>query len=322
MALDDVADVLAHQDGVVSRTQLLGAGLTRARIETLLRRRDLVPVHPGVYLTHTGTPTWSQRAWAATLYAGRSALHLGSALHEPHLRRPAPDGPIHVAVDWTRRVRPQPGIRVHRVTDLERQVRWNLSPPRVHLEVAAVECAHQAPTDLEAISVLADSVGTRRTTAARLRHVLDTRSRTRRRSLIRALLDDLDAGTHSVLEHGFLDRVIRPHGLPLPSARQAPRNGRRGREYRDVHYDDLGLPLELDGVLHDTSIGRDDDADRDLDDLASGWVVPRLRYRQVFTTPCRTAARLDALFRLRGWTGTARSCGGPGCPIGEPGTSS
>ncbi len=314
--LDAVADLLAHQDGVITRSQLLAAEVTQARIDTLLRRRALVVVHPGVYLTHTGAPTWSQRSWAAILYAGRSALHLESALHQPGKDAP-PKGPVHVAVDWTRRVVPRDGVRIHRVHDLDDRVLWNLSPPRVRLEVAAVEVAHRAADDLGAISALASVVGSRRTVAARLQPEIERRGRLRRRTLLTGLLDDLDRGTHSVLEHGYLDRVLRPHGLPEPTARQAPVSGGRGTQFRDVAHADVDLHVELDGQLHDESQARDDDADRDLDDLARGLVTPRLRYRQVFATPCRTAARLAVLFRGRGWNGTPRSCGVAGCEVGQ-----
>ncbi len=315
MRLDAVADLLATQDGVVSRRQLLDAELTQAHLDTLLRRRELVVAHPGVYLTHTGTPTWSQRSWAAILYAGRSALHLESALHQPGKDAP-PKGPIHVAVDWSRRVAPRTGIRIHRVRGLADKVQWNLSPPRVRLEVAAVEVAHRAADDLGAISALASLVGSRRTVAARLQLEIERRGRLRRRTLLTGLLDDLDRGTHSVLEHGYLVRVLRPHGLPEPSSQQVPVRVGSGNQYRDVAHAEVDLHVELDGQLHDESPARDDDADRDLDDLARGLVTPRLRYRQVFATPCRTAARLAVLFRGRGWDGTPRSCGVPGCEAG------
>ena len=320
MRLEAVADLLAQQDDVVTRRQLLAAGLSSARLDTLLRRRELVVVHPGVYLAHTGTPTWSQRARAATSYAGRSALHLESALHRPGTDT-APTGPIDVAVDWTRRVVPQPGIRIHRVRGLEERVRWNLSPPRVRVEVAAVEVAHRAADDLAAISALAALVGSRRTVAARLRTEVERRGRLRRRDLLTDLLDDLERGTHSVLEHGYLVRVVRPHGLPEPTSRQEPVLTARGTEYRDAAHGDLDLSVELDGTLHDATEARDADADRDLDDLARGKVTPRLRYRQVFATPCRTADRLGRLFRARGWTGRLRSCGAPGCPESQRGSS-
>ncbi len=316
MRLDAVSDLLAQQHGVVTRGQLLGAELTQAHIDTLLRRGGLVVAHPGVYFTHTGTPTWSQRSWAAVLYAGRSALHLGSALHRPG-KDSAPQGPIHVAVDWTRRVVPQAGVRIHRVRDLEDRVQWNLSPPRVRLEVAAVEAAHRAPDELAAISALASVVGSRRTVAARLQVEIERRGRLRRRSLLTELLTDLERGTHSVLEHGYLVRVLRPHGLPEPTSQQAAVRDGAGVQYRDAAHADLDLSVELDGQLHDAPEARDDDADRDLDDLARGKITPRLRYRQVFATPCRTASRLAGVFRDRGWEGTPYCCGAPGCEVGQ-----
>ena len=308
MRLDAVSHILAQQEGVVARSQLLAAELTRAHIDTLMRRRELVVAHPGVYYTHTGTPTWSERSWAAILYAGRSALHLGSALHRPG-KDSAPKGPVHVAVDWTRRVAPQPGIRIHRVRELEDRVQWNLSPPRVRLEVAAVEAAHRAPDDLAAISALAAVVGSRRTVAGRLHAEIKQRGRLRRRALLTELLADLERGTHSVLEHGYLVRVLRPHGLPEPTSQQKVVEGGAVTQYRDATHAELNLSVELDGQLHDGSEARDDDADRDLDDLARGKVTPRLRYRQVFATPCRTASRLAELFRGRGWEGLPHACG-------------
>ncbi len=316
MPLDAMSDLLSRQDGVVTRAQLLEAQVTQARVDTLLRRRELVAVHPGVYLSHTGVPTWSQRSRAAVLYAGRSALHLESALHQAG-KDLAPRGPIDVAVDWARRVVPQPGVRVHRVRGLEDMVRWNLSPPRVRLEVAAVEVAHRAPDDLAAISALAAVVGSRRTVASRLGAEIQRRGRLRRRALLTDVVADLDRGTHSVLEHGYLVRVVRPHGLPEPTEQQAAVTVATGTQYRDVAQDDLDLSVELDGRLHDGVEARDADADRDLDDLARGMVTPRLRYRQVFATPCRTAARLADLFAIRGWKGTPRRCDRHGCEVGR-----
>ncbi|UFN46618.1 hypothetical protein [Nocardioides okcheonensis] len=315
MRLDAVSDLLATQRGVVSRRQLLTAGVTQTGIDTLLRRRDLVLLHPGTYLTHTGRPTWEERSWAAVLHSGRSALHLGSALHRPG-KDPPPPGPIHVAIDWSRRVAPVNGVQVHRVRGLDGLVQWHVSPPRVRLEVAAVEVAHRAPDDLAAISALATVVGARRTVATRLGVEIERRGRLRRRDLLTDLLADLDRGTHSVLEHGYLARVLRPHGMPEPTSQQVPVGGPRGREYRDAgHVDLAGTVVELDGSLHDGSEARDDDADRDLDDLARGSATPRLRYRQVFATPCRTAARLAEIFHARGWAGTPHPCDSPACDL-------
>lgn len=307
--------VLARQAGVVTRAQLRALGLSRPAVETMLRRRELVPVHPGVYVDHTGAPSPLQRRWAAVLYAGPAALHLSHAAPDP------PDaGPVDVAIDWTRRVATRGGVRVHRVRDLEDHVRWNLSPPRVRIELATIIRAEKAATDADAIAVMTAAVGSRLTTADRLRSVMDARRRVRRRALLAALLDDLAAGTHSLLEHGFLTRVVRPHRIPEPSRRQSERTGGSGTEYRDVEYADQGRHFELDGRAgHDDPRSRDRDADRDLDDEADGLTTVRLRWRQVFGSPCRTAERVARILQRGGWTGRAEPCG-PGCLIATTGS--
>jgi hypothetical protein len=68
------------QDGVVSRRQLRELGACDHDIARMVRRRDLVPVHPGVYAAHTGQLTWVQRAWVAVLACWPAALSHQSAL--------------------------------------------------------------------------------------------------------------------------------------------------------------------------------------------------------------------------------------------------
>ena len=92
----DLSALLRAQDGVVNRRQLRAAGLTKPQVETLLRRRSLTTVHPGVYVDHTGPLSYAQRCWAAVLYAGRSALQLCRFLETAKERfgrtaRPAPE---------------------------------------------------------------------------------------------------------------------------------------------------------------------------------------------------------------------------------------
>jgi len=309
----DLTALLRTQGGVVNRRQLVELGLSKPQVQTLLRRRSLTALHPGVYVDHTGVPTYAQRCWAAVLYAEPAALSGRHALPDPPT---AAGEPIDVAIDWSRRVGTRRGIRVTRMRGFDDHVGWNRSPPRLHLETAAVVAADRARTDHDAIALLCRLVGTRRTTAARLGAALDARPRHSRRRLLAALVDDLAAGTHSVLEHGLLDRVLRPHGLPVPSRHQAPVHGRRGAEYRDALFEGLDAHVELDGGHHDGSTQRDDDADRDLQDIASGLVVPRLRYAQVFGWPCRTARLLGDFFALRGWAGQAQPCS-PGCEVGS-----
>ena len=72
--------LLAEQDGVIARRQLLALGVGVNDLARLVRRRELARVHPGVFCDHTGPLTWHQRAWAAVLVGGRSALGLQSAI--------------------------------------------------------------------------------------------------------------------------------------------------------------------------------------------------------------------------------------------------
>lgn len=297
--------LLGDQDGVASWHQLRDvAGLAKHDVARLVRRRELVRVHPCVYVDHTGLLSWRQRAWAAVLYAEPAALCLGSALPNP-----AEADPIHVAVETSRRLEPVPGVRLHRVLGLEPKVRWNLSPPRVRPEEAALDLVDRAGSEIEVVAVLSRVIGARATTPGRLRAALGDRARLRRRRWVVRLLDDLELGVCSVLEHEYLVRVERAHGLPR-SRKQASRHPDGRTEYRDAEYERFGLVVELDGRIgHDSWDDAGADADRDLDDAADGHLAVRLRWHQVVGRPCRTAWRIGRILRRRGWPGQPRACG-------------
>ncbi|WP_193605353.1 type IV toxin-antitoxin system AbiEi family antitoxin domain-containing protein [Nocardioides dongkuii] len=311
MALDrdGLARVLRAQSGVVTRRQLRELGAAKHDVERLVRRRELVAVGRSVFVDHTGALTWLQRAWAATLAAGPAALCLGSAA-------PTPDeaGPIHLAIDESRRVAPLPGVRVHRVVALADKVRWTASPPRLRPEHNALELAHRARSEVEVVRVLTDEVNARRTTPERLRQASEARPRLRRRAFIGDVLADLAAGACSVLERGYLERVARPHGLPVADHQVVRRVAGRS-EYRDLEHVALGVVIELDGATgHDSWVASGRDADRDLDDLAADRITVRLRWWQVYERPCATAVRLARVLQSRGWQGQASACG-PTCDL-------
>lgn len=194
-------------------------------------------------------------------------------------------------------------------------MQWNLTPPRVRIEEALIDVSSRRTDDFDAIATLADAISARRTTPGRIREHLAARPRVPRRAFLLNVLTDLDEGTCSVLEHGYLTRVERPHGLPT-AARQL-RDSVHGPVYRDVVYVDLDQIVELDGRLwHDTVDGRDADLDRDLDAAAGGQDTVRLGWGQVFARPCRTAVRIGALLAARGWDGHLVTCAD--CPDDLP----
>jgi hypothetical protein len=179
-----VREHLLLQAGVISRRQAVATGLAPHDLRRLLRRRDWALVHPGVYVAHTGPLTWLQRAWAGVLFSWPAALSHDSAMR-------AGDGPgqhdrvteevIHVAVDRRRTTLVAPaGIRVHHVVRLHQLVQWNLGPPRLRYEEAALAVAAQADSDFAAIAAW-------------------------RRRVSRAAQQLPGSSTHSPTGHGSLD---------------------------------------------------------------------------------------------------------------------
>ncbi len=299
--------MLAHQDGVVSRSQLVRSGLSPADVRRLLRRRDLTRVHPGVYVDHTGPLSDRQLLWSATLacdgvLAGHTAQRVAGVT--------VPAGTsdvVELVIPWSTQCRRRlDGVDVERRRGLEDLVVVG-SPPRLRVEDATIDLAAAARSELGAIDEITRAVQSRRTTAGRLLTTARGRSRLHRRDWLLGVLEDVATGACSVLEHGYLTRVERPHGLPV-GRRQVRDRISRGVLYRDVEYD-WGLVAELDGrIHHDTARGRDQDFDRDLDAAVEGRRSVRLSYGQVFDRACWTAERMGRLLMSSGWPGHPTAC--------------
>lgn len=313
-------DYLDNQSLVVSRAQLIGSGMSANSIRRLVRRRELSVVHPGIYLGHTGDPTWVQRSWAAVLHAWPAVLSGESALraHEGPGKSTRDVRVIEVAIETARTVIAPTNVRVRRIDRLSERALWNTGPPRLRYDDAAIDVASRARSDMDALSALADIVSSRRSTAARLAAELESRTRIPRRDWMRDVLTDIAEGTCSVLEHGYLRRVVRAHGLPIGERQMRDGDGSKV-VYRDSGHAH-GLLVELDGRLfHDTATQRDVDMERDLDAAVAGKDTVRLGWGQVFDRPCRTAAKVAELHRARGWDGVPQNCGAAHCGFGVTG---
>lgn len=315
----EVARLIDVQDGLITRRQAIEAGLTPTAITRQVRRRAWVAVHPGVYVDHTGPLSWRQRAWAAVLACWPAALTGASALraHEgPGPRAARDDQPVEVVVDHRRRVRAPDGVRVLRMRRFGDAIQWNAHPPRLRYDDTILALADVADP-LAVVALVADSVGGRRTTAPRLLARLDEIPWLHQRAHLTAVLTDVATGTCSVLEHAYLVRVERPHGLPRGLRQVAGTDGDGRRMFRDVRYGGerprWRLNVELDGRAHHSSARqRDRDLERDLDAVACGEATVRLGYQQVLGRPCLTAAKVARVLELRGWTGPGHPC--PRCP--------
>jgi hypothetical protein len=116
-----VLDIAARQHGVVTRTQLLAAGLTPRAIQGRLESGRLRALHHGVY--HAGplalAPPWA-RELSAVLACGPSARasHRTAASLWDIAPRPDAALPVEVKVPGHKVIR-RPGIRAYRVRGLE-----------------------------------------------------------------------------------------------------------------------------------------------------------------------------------------------------------
>jgi hypothetical protein len=304
-----VADLLDLQAGVIARRQLVSRGWADHDIARMLRRRVWASVFEGIYVNHTGELTWLQGAWAAVLFSWPAALSHASALRaaDGPGRRDADEGLVRVMVERDRRLACPPGVELHRRRAFGKHVLWNLGPPRVRYEQAAIDVATSAESEYAAVAVLSQAVQSRRTTARRMLSAMAERQRLPRRQWVAGVLGDIEEGTCSVLEHGYLARVERPHRLPR-GRRQVADVGKSGRIYRDVTYR-LPLVVELDGrMFHDSTSARDQDFDRDLLAQVEGQLTTRLSWGQVFDRPCWTARQVGVLLQQRGWTGAPTPC--------------
>lgn len=313
---------LERQSGVVARAQLLADGLCDHDIERLVRRRELSPLRRGVYVDHTGAPSWVQQAWGAVLLcrtrpvAGgpppeeSAALRGRSALVAVEGTPPRGTWRFEVVVADGRRLDVPTDIRVRRSSAALASARWHLAPPRVRLEDAVVDVASEQERMVDLVAEVSRAVGSRRTTPARLLTRLDDRLRIPRRRALAGVLRDLAEGTCSALEHGYLTHVERPHALPRP-LRQTRARLRTAVIYRDAEYE--GLVVELDGrAWHDSVAQRDRDADRDLMAAVNGRTTVRLTWGQVFDRPCWTAGQIAGILAV-----TPRRCS-PTCTADDP----
>jgi hypothetical protein len=272
---------------VVTRSQLLGAGVTPAEINWRLRTRALLAEHRGVYRVGHRAPSLEARYLAAVLACGEGALLSGFAA--AHLlgitrgRAPAPE----VTTTTERRVE---GVKTRRSRGLAPQDRTICrgipvtSVPRTLVDVAAsMTVADLARACHEA--------GVRyRTTPAQVEAVLAGRPTTPGAGKLREVLRGDARVTLSKLEARFL-ALLAAADLPLPQTNR-PAGGRRV----DCQWPDHRLTAELDSYrYHHSRHAWEQDRRREREAHARGDDFRRYTYGDVFEQPGQMMAELRAL---------------------------
>ena len=276
---------LAH--GVVTRAQLLGAGITTAEIEQRLRTGALLREHRGVYRVGHRAPgieaSYLAAVWACgdgALLSGRAAGHLLGIVKG---RAPAPE----VTAPTERRVR---GVTTHRSRGIGSSdaTTWRGIP---------VTSVARTLVDLAALLSTAElarachEAGVRHgTTPAQVEAVLARRPKSPGAAKLRRIMRGDEHVTLSKLEARFL-AVLRDAGLVLPQTNRS-HGGRRV----DCHWPKERLVLELDGYrYHHSRHAWEQDRRREREVRARGEEFRRYTYGDVFDEPQVMLAELRAL---------------------------
>jgi hypothetical protein len=279
-----IADV-GH--GVVTRAQLLGAGLTARQIDRRLRAGGLLRVHPGVYRVGHRAPSTEATYFAAVVAAGEGAVVSGlAAAHLHGLVKGSPPMP-EVAAPTERRIE---GVRTHRCRFLHaRGVTTARRIPVTSVARTLVDIAAALSTD--ALARACHEAGVRyQTTPAEVEAVLAQLPNARgARKLRRVIHGDVHV-TLSRLESRFLE-VLRQTGLPLPITNR-PAGGRRV----DCRWPEHRLTVELDGYrFHNSRHSWEQDRLREREARARGDDFRRYTYSDVTEDPRFMLGELSSL---------------------------
>lgn len=207
-------DLIAErQQQIVTRAQLLTAGIDDMAICRRTKRGQYQRVLPAVYALVTGALTTEQRRIAAVLYAGRDAQVTGLAALEWYGFKYAPrTDKVHLLVPHDQRRRPTGYVMVHRALALDQFAR-----PTEHYAVCsparAVVDACRELRDLRTIrAIVAEAVQRELTGLAALDEEVRRAGRSRT-ALVRRALKEVVEGIRSAAEGDLHDCFSRSRVL-------------------------------------------------------------------------------------------------------------
>jgi hypothetical protein len=315
----DCLKLIAYQGGVISRSQGAEFGLAGEEMRNRVRFADWRRLQRGVYATFSGDLRRETRLWAALLRAGpeavlshQTAAELYGLLEQPspmiQLTVPATSNPVkHGTI---------PGVVVHRSRILDVTRHPVLSPPRIRIEHTVLDLIADMEDPADRYDLICRAIGSRLTTAARLRQALDNRSRFPDRREAESALGDAGQGAMSNLERWYLRGVERRHRFPVATRQARVRVSSRST-YLDNLYEDYLVCVELDGAAAHPAGEQWRDKRRDRRNLAVEKIVTmRFGYLDLRTqeAQCRTAGEVVGVLRERGpWVGVR--CRLVGCSV-------
>ena len=281
-----VARLASRSHGVVTRRQLIGAGITRHEIAERLESGALLREHRGVYRVGHRAPSVEARYLAAVLACGPGALLCGPAAgHLWGLTRGAAPPP-HVLTRTERRIR---GVTTHRARNSDLPRTTHRGVPVTPVPLTLIVLAAHLPSD--ELARACHEAGVKYATTPQQVDALLTRHPSARGTRnLRAILHGDTKVTLSKLEERFLE-LLKQHGLPLPQTNR-PADGRRV----DCRWPHHRLTVELDSYrYHRSRHAWEHDRLREREAHARGDDFRRYTYGDVFEDPRLMLAELRAL---------------------------
>ena len=280
-----MAGIARRQHGVVTRGQLLVAGISGHEIRWRVRKGALLPVHRGVYRVGHRAPSVEARYLAAVLACGPGAALSGRAAGHLFglLKGSAP--PAEVTAPTERRVK---GVRTRRVRRMPATTTFRGIPvttvPQTLADMAATLTEPGLAFACHQAGVL------HQTTPAQVEPLIAAvPNRPGAPKLTRVMSGDTHV-TLSRLEARFLE-LLRAEGLPLPRTNR-PAGGRRV----DCRWPDQHLTVELDSYrYHRSRHAWEQDRRREREAYARGDDFRRYTWGDVFERPRLMLAELRGL---------------------------
>ena len=285
-----IARIGGRQDNVISREQLLSAGLGRGAIAHRVATGAWRRMHNNVYLLGPAPPTLMARVRAAVLSCGAGAVVSHRSAAEVFGLLPEIGGEVHVTVAG-RNVAPREGVRRHRIAAFGPGEVTNMrgipvtTVARTICDLAGTESRREVDRAWQ--EALYRRIVTPRSVAA----VIGRDPRRRGAPVIRALIED-PRMTRSERERALL-KLIDAAQLPRPLT-----NVRLHGHLVDAYWPEHGLVLEFDGwQAHGHRHAFEDDRKRDQIMLANRIRAMRATDRHLTHEPVALVARIAMTLR-------------------------
>ena len=283
----ELARIASASHGVVTRVQLLDAGISAHEIRWRVRGGGLIRVHRGVYCVGHRAPTTEATYLAAVLAAGEGALlHGQAAAHLLGILKGAAPPP-EVIARTQRRIE---GVGTHRCRLLDaRDATTVRGIPTTTVPRTLVDIAAELPVD--ALARACHEAGVRYgTTPKAVEAVLARRPNSAGAKKLRRIIHGDVHVTLSTLEARFLE-LVHENGLAPPITNRAA-GGRRV----DCRWPEQRLTVELDGYqFHNSRHSWELDRLREREARARGDEFRRYTYGDVFERPALMLAELVSL---------------------------